>query len=281
MPHPTPKLAPDLLELVLERLGLSRQPEPSLNGLKTLYAAWCSKVPFDNIRKLIHLRQSDPRPLPGDEATDFFDAWLRYGCGATCWGGNGALHRLLSTLGFASLRGYGTMLVAPDIPPNHATVVVDCENRRYLVDASILHGEPLELADTTTRITHPVWGVEASVKDAQIFIRWRPIHMPEGLDCRIDKLDVSAETFQDFHEGSRPWSPFNYQLYGRVNRNERVIGTGFGQRYVFSADGGVAQAPLEAQDRLRFLVEDLGINEALAVQLPADIPTPPPPKAPY
>jgi hypothetical protein len=38
----------DLLEQVLSRLGLSERPEPTLDGLQTLYAAWCRKVPFDS-----------------------------------------------------------------------------------------------------------------------------------------------------------------------------------------------------------------------------------------
>lgn len=280
MPHPSNGLAPDLLEHVLERLGFSSRPALSLSGLRALYAAWGERVPFDNIRKLIHLRRDDPGPLPGSQADEFFEAWLRYGTGATCWAGNGALYTLLSSLGFSSLRGYATMMVAPDIPPNHATVVVDCEGKRYLVDASILHGEPLELSDTaTTTVLHPARGAETSAKSGQHIIRWRPIHMPQGLDCRIDKLDVSADVFHDFHERSRPWSPFNYQLYARVNRKDTVIGTGFGQRVLFDAEGNVHQRALESHERLRFLVEDLGIHEALAVQVPADIPTPPPPSA--
>jgi len=50
----TEDLTPDLLERVLMRLGLSERPTPTLDGLQTLYVAWCRKVPFDNVRKLIH-----------------------------------------------------------------------------------------------------------------------------------------------------------------------------------------------------------------------------------
>ena len=67
----TEDLTPDLLERVLMRLGLSERPTPTLDGLQTLYAAWCRKVPFDNVRKLIHVHNHDPGPLPGDDATDF------------------------------------------------------------------------------------------------------------------------------------------------------------------------------------------------------------------
>ncbi|MGQ0698821.1 MAG: arylamine N-acetyltransferase family protein [Panacagrimonas sp.] len=280
MPHPADGLAPALLERVLTRLGLSTRPAPTFSGLSTLYAAWCPNVPFDNIRKLIHLRRGDPGPLPGDSAEDFFESWLRYGTGATCWAGHGALHALLGSLGFASVRGFATMMLAPNIPPNHATVVVACEGKRYLVDASILHGEPLEISESApTAITHPAWGARFGTADGQRIIHWRPLHMPQGLNCRIDKLDVPAEVFRDFHERSRAWSPFNYQLYARVNRGGTVIGTAFGQRIEFDASGNAIQRDLEVRERLRFLVEDLGIHEEIAALVPADIPTPPPPSA--
>ena len=109
----TDELAPDLLERVLSRLGLSAPPSPDLYGLKTVYAAWCRQVPFDNIRKLIHVQTQNQGVLPGDSAQDFFEAWLKDKTGGTCWAGNGALHRLLVTLGFAAHRGVATMLVAP------------------------------------------------------------------------------------------------------------------------------------------------------------------------
>ena len=120
----TEELAPDLLERVLSRLGLSAPPALDLNGLKTVYVAWCRQVPFDNIRKLIHVQTQTLSALPGDSAQDFFEAWLKYKTGGTCWAGNGALHSLLVTLGFAAQRGVATMLVAPSLPPNHGTVSV-------------------------------------------------------------------------------------------------------------------------------------------------------------
>jgi hypothetical protein len=85
-------LSMDSRERVLMKLGLSEYPTPTLDGLRALYAAWCRKVPFDNVRKLIHIHHHDPAPLPGDDATDFFEAWLTYGTGGTCWAGNGALY---------------------------------------------------------------------------------------------------------------------------------------------------------------------------------------------
>jgi hypothetical protein len=62
-----------------------------LDSITVLHAAWCRTVPFDNVRKLTHVNNRAPDPLPGDDTTDFFEAWLTYGTDGTCWAGNGAL----------------------------------------------------------------------------------------------------------------------------------------------------------------------------------------------
>lgn len=274
----TEELPIDLLERVLMTLDLSDRPTASLDGLRMLYAAWCQKVPFDNVRKLIHLQNHYPGPLPGDDAVDFFEAWLTYGTGGTCWAGNGALYELLMSLGFRAYRGVATMLAAPNVPPNHGTVVVDIDRTLYIVDASILHSEPLELDEqTSTGVVHPAWGVQCDMSDGQWMIRWRALHRPDGFDCRIEELDVTRARFQNQHEQTRPWSPFNYELYARSNRGDAVVGVANGHRVELDRSGGVVQKRLEGNERVRFLVDKLGMQEELVQQLPQDMPTPPPP----
>ena len=63
-------------------------PAPDLAGLRTVYAAWCGAVSFDNVLKLIHTAEERPGPLPGSTAESFFAAWLEHGTGGTCWAGN-------------------------------------------------------------------------------------------------------------------------------------------------------------------------------------------------
>jgi len=274
----TEKLSMDLLEQVLSRLGLSDRPAPTLDGLQTLYAAWCRKVPFDNVRKLIHLHSHTPGPLPGDAPAEFLAAWLTYGTGGTCWAGNGALHAVLVSLGFGAARGIGTMLAAPEAPPNHGTVLVTCEETCYVVDASILHSTPLPLHESTpTGVAHPAWGVQCRKRDGAWSIRWRPLHRPDGMDCRLEQMQVTREAFREHHEHTRAWSGFNYELHARSIRGEAVVGVARGQRVAFDNAGGVSHTPLGGDDRLRVLIDELGMHEEIVQRLPLDTPTPPPP----
>ena len=272
----TPVLGNDLVERVLEHLGLQRRPDVSLPGLANLYERWSRRVPFDNIRKLIHVRAGDPRPLPGDRPNEFFEAWLRHGTGATCWAGNGALCELLVALGFDARRAAATMMVAPDIPPNHGSVVVHLDGERYVVDASMLFVEPLRLR-AGARIAQRAWGVEAFDIDGHFTIRWNPLLRPDLLDCRYNRYDVSAAQFSAFHEATRAWSPFNFGLSLNLVRGDGRIGAALDHRVTVDASGAVTRTPFTADARMRFLIDEVGISEATVAQIPADIPMPPPP----
>ena len=60
-------------------------------------------------------------------------------------------------------------------------------------------------------------------------------------------------------------------------RGEHSIGAGEGQRYVFDTNGLVEAQPIEGDERVRLLVEEVGISEEVARRVPADRPTPPRP----
>ena len=126
----------------------SSGPSADLDGLRTVYAAWCRRVPFDNVQKLIHLADGRPGPLPGSTAESFFEAWLDDGTGGTCWSGNGALHDLLARSASTSSASIATMLSSPRATePNHGSVVATVDGERWLVDASILSGSPIRVPE--------------------------------------------------------------------------------------------------------------------------------------
>lgn len=276
--HIASHLDPSLIESVLQKLGLSSFPDASLDGLRFLYGAWCANVPFDNVRKLIHVRSGNPGPLPGSFASDFFTAWLAHGTGGTCWSNSTAWHALLCGVGFDANRGMGTMLAAPNIPPNHGTIVVRFGDERYLVDTSILHVDPISLADgVQTIIPHGAWGLRCAQRDGHWYIDWRPLHKVDGFECRLEAFDLPAEEYLERHEQTRPWSPFNYEVTARRNRCDRVTGISFGKAITLSPDGSVKISETDHAERTRVLIEEVGLSEEIVAQLPADVPTPPPP----
>jgi N-hydroxyarylamine O-acetyltransferase len=273
-----PSLPPELVERVLARLGFTQRPEPTLENLRRLYAAWCQRIPFDNVRKLIHIASGSTAPFPGTTAEDFFEAWLRHGTGGTCWAGAGALHALLLSLGFEAERGFGTMMAAPNLPPNHGTVRVLFGGEKYLTDCSILHMEPLHLdGRPEAQISHPAWGLRASRRDRKWHIAWRPLHKLDGLECRLEGFGLRAEDYQERYEKTRAWSPFNYEVCARLNKNDHVVGIGFGKSVVLQADGIAQSQPVTDAERRQLLIEEIGLSEEIVSQLPADSPTPPPP----
>ncbi|MGZ4961700.1 MAG: arylamine N-acetyltransferase [Limisphaerales bacterium] len=274
---PPPVLTPNVREKVLTRLGLSREPKLTLSGLQEFYAAWCAHVPFDNVRKLIHVRSHNPGPLPSYTPQDFFDGFLKYGTGGTCWAGAGAMHALLNSLGFDTERGIATMLHAPHATPNHGTVLVRFGHSKYLVDSSMIFAEPLLLDDNhTTGVNHPAWGVRCCRRDGRWHIAWRPLHKTDGFECRIERFGATWAEFQMMHEATRAWSPFNFEVSARKNRNGEVVGVGFGHAVKLRIDGGVDRAPASYKERVRILIEDVGLTEEIVSQLPDDLPTPRP-----
>jgi N-hydroxyarylamine O-acetyltransferase len=265
-----------LVEAVLQRIGLANTPTLDLTGLSSIYTAWCRHVPFDNCRKLIACRTQAAGPLPGDDPRDFFEAWIRHGVGGTCWAVHGAWCELLRTLGFKAHRAAATMMVAPNLPPNHGTVVVVIAGKAYLVDVGIMFVEPLPIIPgQESGIDHPAWGVHGHWLDDKYAVRWRALHQPDPFDCRIDEWPVDAQRFSAQHESTRAWSPFNFQLNFNLVKDGGRIGVGMGEEVRIGADGLMTRTPLI--DRLAYLIDELGVSEELARQIPPDVPTPPPP----
>lgn len=269
-------LATGLKEQVLAKLGIEHDSDPDYDSLCDVYHRWCRNVPFDNVFKRIQLAEQLAGPLPGDRAEDFFRSWLTHGTGGTCWAGNGALRELLQSLGFDAQRGVCTMMVAPDLPPNHGTVSVRIEDRVWLVDASMLHSEPLPLTDDDTSIAHPIWGVLARHEEGRRIVRWKPF-FADFMDCRIESLQGSVSDFACYHEATRAWGPFNYSLSVRAIRGERMLGMAFGEYGEVNEQGERRTAAFEGHERTRFLVDVVGMSEEIAGRCPRDEPMPPPP----
>jgi N-hydroxyarylamine O-acetyltransferase len=265
----TRPLRKDVVDSVLARLGVE-WPACDLPGLRSVYAAWCGSVPFDNTLKLIHSAEALPGPLPGSTADAFFDTWLEHGTGGTCWAGNGALHDLLAALEFDVERAIATMLSAPDVRgPNHGSVIVTIDGARWIADASILSGDPIRIVGPETdggskALPRLEWLADKPA------VLWRALNAPNGFPCRIDRIGADVDEWDRLHERTAAWSPFNFQLSARLLRGDESIGAARGQRFVFQQDGTLAVSPLEGEERTRFLVKEMGISETIAAKVPRD-----------
>jgi len=262
---------------VLETLRVDR-PAPNLVGLRAVYAAWCNAVSFDNVLKMIHVREGRPGPLPGSTADGFFNGWLEHGAGGTCWAGNGALHDLLEALGFDVARAIATMLPSPDSRgPNHGSVIVTVEGERWIADASILSGEPIRIPGAGQVAAGPLPRFEWL--EGRPAVIWRMLSAPDGFPCRIDRIGADAREWNTLHQRTVNWSPFNYQLSARVLRGTTSLGLSSGQRFTFDQDGSFHASQLDLEGRVGFLVEELGISEEIARRVPDDGPIPPRPES--
>jgi N-hydroxyarylamine O-acetyltransferase len=252
------QLPPDLARRVLVRLGFAVPPPLDLDGLSAVYRAWCTRVPFDNTRKMIALRTGAGGPLPGVHADDFFESWLAHGTGGTCWPSSNALFALLEAARFAARRVAGSMRDLGVV--SHASVKVRIDGRDWLVDSSMLLNTPLPLGADVHRGDDPVWPVEVEATDGTHVIWWQTPPNAAYMPCRLLLDPASFQECLDGYERSRGRSPFNQRLYARINRpGELVIMLGH-TRFSRTA-AGVLSRDLTADELLQALREDIGLSD--------------------
>jgi hypothetical protein len=249
----------DLMERVLYRLGIVSPPTPDLEGLKAVYRAWCAHVPFDNIRKMIALRTRTGEPLPGADAEDLYQNWLRHGCGGTCWPTSNALCELLNWLGFDARRVTGSIR---DLGyANHASVKVRIGDQGWLVDSSLLTNIPLPLTHDVFVSPDPILPVEVEPCNGTHILWAKTPPNSSYLPCRI--LGEADHAFYVArYEESRMRSPFNQRLYIRRNFPCKLVIL-LGHTLFTSGGGGFKSTVLSPEQTRQALHAHLGISEAL------------------
>ena len=250
----------DLLDRVVTRLGLTERPAADLPGLRTLYRAWCDRVPFDNVRKLISLGAGDARPFPGGRADDFLEAWLAHGAGGTCWPSSNALHAVLTSLGFDARRVAGSMRDMGVV--NHGSIKVWLEGRDWLVDSSMLTTEPLPLGDVPFFLDDPVFVAEVEpVGDSHVVWLDLPPNS-EYLPCRLLEDPVDHEYYLSAYERSRGFSPFNQRLFARRNLPNQLFVL-FGRTRFVKTPAGLSRTDLSRNGLREALAGEIGLSGPL------------------
>jgi arylamine N-acetyltransferase len=264
------------VEQVLERFGLQARPPVSPEGLNTVYRAWCTHIPFDNVQKRIALADGRPGPLPGAYPEEFFADYLAHGTGGTCWSSSGALQALLVALGFPARRMVASMHdEANNRAPSHATVLVRLDGQDYLADSAMLTQDifPLQPGMESVR-EDPVHPLRAEPVDGYWRIWWNLAQSDASIPCLILEDDVPLERYLERYEVAREWSGFNRYLFARRNTHDGVAALVRSRRYFKDSTGTITEFPL-GSDRERFLIEEWGYSEEIVSRMPEDEPETP------
>ena len=254
------RLSDDLVNRVLAQLGISKPAASDLASLQQLYAAWSLFIPFDNTRKLVALRSGTQQTLPGIDASDFFEHWLKYGSGGTCWPVANAFYELLVALGYAATRIAGSMRDMGVL--NHASVKVIFDDKEWLAEASLLLNTILPLGGDTIIHQDPVCPVELE-KENDTWLLWmKTPPNEEYYACRLHSNPLDRAVFEERYEASRTTSVFNQRIYAKRNYADRMIVLFGNARYSKTSDG-LELRELTRDELCEALHNDIGISYEL------------------
>jgi arylamine N-acetyltransferase len=127
------RLSEAQLAAYLGTLGAPHK-EPSIGALRQLVRAQLTRVPFENVSKLL-FRQRGVREVPDLET--YLEGIRRYHLGGTCYPNAFHFYRLLCTLGYDAALCGAAMRSGEDV---HAAVTVAIDGRDLLVDVG--YGAP-------------------------------------------------------------------------------------------------------------------------------------------
>jgi N-hydroxyarylamine O-acetyltransferase len=250
-----------LRDAVLNRLGFARPPAADLEGLRAIYRAWCERVPFDNVGKVIALRTEAASSLRAIHAIPFFETWLAEGIGATCWPSANALYTLLRSLGFDARRVAAHMQDAGRF--NHGIVIVNSDGGQWLADSSLLTGIPLPLSRETFIASDAVFNSEVEL-DGDTHLVWT--HWPTNsafLPCRVFPDAVTHAYYVERYEATRASNPFNQRLFARRNREGEMLVLSGNMRFTKSSARGIESRVLSSDELLDSLRREFGLAEGI------------------
>jgi N-hydroxyarylamine O-acetyltransferase len=213
------------LTAYLRRLNYSGTVEPALKNLRALHRAHVLHIPFENLD--IHYPQ---RILL--EPDRFFDKIVRRQRGGFCYEQNGLLYEILQLLGYqASL--ISASVYQPDLegfgpPAAHVAILVELENRQWLVDVGFGSSfpEPLLLEKDQTQEQDGVLYVMSSTKD-ETWILDRSFDGGNSYTpmYEFDLIPRKLSAFQemcDFHQSSEASPLFRKKLVSIARPGGRI-----------------------------------------------------------
>ena len=272
-----PRLSSELVARVLSKLGLDQNPTLDLDGLTSLYSAYCGSIPADNIQKRIWFSGKFPTPPPGGDPSEFFENWLGHGTGGTCFPINGAMYALAKALGFEARRIAGSMIVDGYTHcDNHGSVLVRLGGVDYLVDGQLAAFKVIELVPgRPVSSGEGIHDIEAVPISGGFDILWYSgVNRKEKKTFRIqpgyDPVDHAF--FLNAYERTRKPGRdlFNHALYICRRFPDSIVTVVRQNKVTVNPDGSFSKTVIEGRDREKILVEEIGLSEVIVRSLPPD-----------
>jgi arylamine N-acetyltransferase len=247
----------DRVEDIKKRLGLQALSEDEAS-LRNFFRAWCSNVPFDNLRKSQSMCSDPEAPLLPIDANEFFHNFLEHGTGGTCWQHSDAIYSLAKALGFDARRGAGSMFDMDDL--NHGTVLVRLPNdSMWILDNAFLTGEPLRInKEAPSLLSERDNYAEVEIDGDELFVHGTHPPMP-WIFFRLRERNLTREDYV------RQWTmlgtsgPFNAGLHIRKNLTSGVT-TLRGSTLFHLRNGFLEQENLDPSAIQHHLVSTFGIS---------------------
>jgi arylamine N-acetyltransferase len=265
-------LSDALVDALLERLGVE-SPGTDLEGLTTIYGAWCRAVPFDNaLRRVALTKRSGAAALPGLTAEGFIRAFLEHGTGGMCVPTTQTLHTLLRTLGFESERAVASIAGAGAAAPDHVTLVARVAEADYVLDTTILSERPIPLRPHVhADPLHPI-----KVERASGYWRVRYLSPAQRVEERCTVLErlANGRSLVPMYrrtQQSATFARFNRSLYVRRNVDDGVLVLIGNQLFDVDGRGDVTASNVQ-ESRVDVLTDRFGMSATLAALVPRESP---------
>ncbi|HEY3779689.1 MAG TPA: arylamine N-acetyltransferase [Fimbriimonadaceae bacterium] len=245
------------LPAVKKRLEI-KDTKPDLEGLQSVYKAWCLNVPFDNLFKTNALFRNPNQITPYVEEMQFFENYLTHGITGTCWPHGNAIFSLLEALDFNVTRGTASMFELG--PANHATTLAHFEDgSTWIVDNAFLTMAPVRIDPQALSLNQVgLHYSEAELDGETIYIHGTNPPMSHIFFRLLDR-DVSAETYAERWQTMSGEGPFNSGLSVRRNFEDSIITMRGCSLFKFD-EKGLTHETLDADSIKHHLQNTMGIS---------------------
>ena len=241
------------IEIFLEKFGIKRK-ENSLNFVGEILSKF-KNLPYENMTKITYSEEKDINKklrTPFYIVKDFFEK----GAGGTCFSLVYFLKSIFDYLGFNSKfvladRNYGE--------DTHCALILNFENKEYLVDIGYSIYEPIEIND---KKIFKNFAYEFLMEEKEKYIFVYTITKNGNLKFRykIKKEDVPFEKFLDAWEKSFYFEMMNYIVVTKIKDDSLIYLRD--KNFHIIKDGKTYYKKIE-EDEIPLILKNLGFKEDL------------------